>query len=52
MKLLFELLAFALFAIAMTIMVMEWFAGCGESYVDHRGVRHVNECLFFNINKE
>lgn len=28
------------------LMVSEWAAGCGESYVDSKGKTHVNECLF------
>lgn len=28
------------------LMVAEWAAGCGETYVDAKGVRHQNECLF------
>ncbi len=51
MKFLLELLAFALFAIAMSIVGMEWFAGCGETYVDHRGVRHSHECRFINVKE-
>lgn len=30
----------------MVVMVSEWAAGCGESYVDAKGKTHVNECLF------
>lgn len=30
----------------MVLMVAEWAAGCGETYVDSKGVRHQNECLF------
>lgn len=30
----------------LVLMVMEWAAGCGETYVDSKGVRHQNECLF------
>lgn len=30
----------------LVLMVMEWAAGCGETYVDAKGVRHQNECLF------
>lgn len=30
----------------MVVMVAEWAAGCGETYVDSKGVRHQNECLF------
>lgn len=28
------------------LMFAEWMAGCGESYIDAKGVRHQNECLF------
>ena len=34
------------FASFMAVMVIEWLAGCGESYVDANGVRHINECVF------
>jgi len=30
------------------LMVAEWAAGCGETYVDSKGNRHQNECLFIN----
>lgn len=30
----------------MVVMVAEWAAGCGESYVDAKGKTHVNQCLF------
>lgn len=30
----------------LVVMVAEWAAGCGETYVDSKGVRHQNECLF------
>lgn len=30
-----------LFAVA----ILEWMVGCGESYVDAKGVRHINECI-------
>lgn len=28
------------------MMLLEWAAGCGETYVDSKGVRHQNECIF------
>mgnify|MGYP006285583771 CR=1 FL=1 len=34
------------------LMMAEWMAGCGESYIDARGIRHQNECLFLNRAKE
>ncbi len=27
-------------------MLLEWLSGCGETYVDSKGVRHANECVF------
>ena len=29
-------------------MLVEWMAGCGESYVDAKGTTHINECVFIN----
>lgn len=28
--------------------LLEWMAGCGETYTDSKGVQHANECLFIN----
>lgn len=39
------LLIIAFFAVIM----VEWAAGCGESYVDSKGDRHQNECVFFKL---
>jgi hypothetical protein len=30
------------------LMLIEWAAGCGESYVDSKGKTHINECVFIN----
>jgi hypothetical protein len=30
------------------LMLVEWMAGCGESYVDSKGKTHINECVFIN----
>lgn len=27
-------------------MLAEWASGCGESYVDSKGVSHANECVW------
>ena len=32
----------------MTVFLLEWMAGCGETYTDSKGVQHANECLFIN----
>lgn len=38
-------LAFIAFVL---LLVAEWASGCGESYVDSKGVTHVGECIFFD----
>lgn len=35
----------------MVVLVAEWAAGCGETYVDSKGVRHKNECIFIGGTK-
>ena len=35
----------AMFLAFMVFMVLEWASGCGESYVDSKGVTHVGECV-------
>lgn len=35
----------------MFLFLLEWAAGCGESFVDSKGVTHLNECLFVNVNR-
>lgn len=32
----------------MAVMFVEWMAGCGESYIDSKGVRHANDCIIIN----
>lgn len=34
------------------VAFMEWMAGCGETYIDAKGVRHQHECIFINQSKE
>lgn len=29
-------------------VLIEWAAGCGESYVDGEGTTHINECVFIS----
>lgn len=29
-----------------TVLIVEWMAGCGETYIDANGVRHQYECVF------
>lgn len=28
------------------VLLAEWMAGCGETYVDSKGKTHPNECIF------
>lgn len=39
-------LATVFFAGLFALVVIEWFAGCGETYIDANGVRHAYECVF------
>ena len=45
MKHIFPIVVFVLFAFMLTILLAEWLVGCGESYVDASGVRHINPCI-------
>jgi hypothetical protein len=46
MKMIIEAFVFVLFMALMTIVMVEWAAGCGETYTDAQGVEHQNECVF------
>ena len=53
MKKLFDWVLSALlmlaFCVFMAVIVIEWMAGCGDYYIDAKGVRHLNECIFINF---
>lgn len=34
------------FGVVFAVLIIEWFAGCGETYIDANGVRHAYECVF------
>ena len=34
------------FTILGAVVLIEWMAGCGETYIDSKGVRHAYECVF------
>ena len=36
----------AVFVLGGAIVLVEWFSGCGETYIDAKGIRHTHECLF------
>lgn len=42
-------LMMVLFCTFMAVLAIEWLAGCGESYTDANGNRHLNECVFINF---
>ena len=33
-------------ALFFAIVAVEWAVGCGETFIDSRGIKHENECLF------
>ena len=41
-----DLLFGALLGAILAVLAAEWAAGCGESYVDAHGVRHINKCIW------
>ena len=51
MRKLLEFGALCAFGVIGAIVLMEWFSGCGETYIDSKGVRHANECLFLGLHK-
>ena len=46
MKILADVLVATVFGVILAVLFAEWAAGCGETYVDSKGIRHQNECLF------
>jgi len=45
LKTLGQIIITALISALFVIMFIEWAAGCGESYVDSKGIHHSNECI-------
>lgn len=43
-----EWILFVGFAVLLSLFVMEWMAGCGETYTDSKGKVHQHECLFID----
>ena len=35
----------------LAVLFIEWMAGCGESYVDAKGITHSNECIIIQHNR-
>ena len=41
-----------LFAIGSAVLLIEWMAGCGETYIAADGSRYPHECVFLTLHKE
>lgn len=39
------------FSAFLAVITIEWFAGCGEYYIDSRGNVIPNECVFIDFPK-
>jgi len=44
----YTLLGALAMGLIVAVLLTEWMAGCGESYVDSKGVTHLDKCVFFN----
>jgi len=51
MKKLLNLALATAIGVAMAILFMEWMVGCGENYIDSKGVSHKHACLFLGLDK-
>lgn len=45
-------IAMIAFGAFLAVIVVEWMAGCGETYVDAYGKRHQYECVFLTLHNE
>ena len=36
------------FVLGGALFLIEYMSGCGENYIDSRGVSHPNQCFFIN----
>jgi len=45
-----EAILLLLFSAFVAVLFIEWLAGCGETYIDAKGVRHQYECVFLTHN--
>jgi hypothetical protein len=51
MKKLLNLALATAIGVAMAILLMEWMVGCGETYIDSKGVSHKYACMFLSLDK-
>jgi hypothetical protein len=36
------------FVLGGAMFLVEYMSGCGENYIDSKGVSHANQCMFIN----
>lgn len=41
----------AVFVLGGAVVLVEWMAGCGETYVDSAGHTHTHQCLIVNFKE-
>ena len=41
----------AVFVLCGAVVLVEWMAGCGETYVDSNGHTHTHQCLIINFKE-
>jgi len=51
MKKVLNLALATLIGTALALLIMEWMVGCGETYIDSKGVSHKYACLFLSLDK-
>jgi hypothetical protein len=51
MKTLTEITIALLLGALLALVLVEWAAGCGETYTDAQGVEHQHECVFLELKK-
>jgi hypothetical protein len=50
-KLILDAIIVLLVCVLGALLLIEWAAGCGETYTDANGVEHVGECVFLELKK-
>lgn len=46
MKSIAEYIFAVIIGLIMAILIAEWMMGCGETYVDSKGITHKESCIF------
>lgn len=41
-----DILIAIIFGVVGALLLVEWAVGCGETYIDSKGVEHRNTCVF------